>query len=928
MSEGAEDKKIKIIAEGPILEALKKLLGGVSFKGSVAETGDRLVVYHHALVGGSTRRGMSGGLKKLQQILSNPLSGLPLHIHVLCFTPLSDLGRYSYLLKANNLISISRAPDRIELIKLNPTAPKDWRRLTRIASEEELELSCASYRHGLRSLMAAGRIYMGAAIIGHIEIDRCESVLKEFEARAKEEDPLIALNVSELLKLLKSHRRFHSDYGNITGHGKSRLWVLDDNWETHGWSAVFNDLPLGNTRGFKDWNALEKEMTRNAERPTVLMVDCNLGDGANVPTGLELLRPIRSRWPEVRVVFATAYDDAALALTSLREGANVFFAKALHDADDRQSKDYYLHLLKVLKPHPVEADVSRLWRNFIEGSEPTSTSSGGSVLPQPPTTLAKTLRLGFYLLFSMIDDELWWRGREWKQSDEGYLYRAVINLIRTGFPEIKNYFGVLPPKISKVLKGGPHGGAPITFSSLQAVLTYLLEELDLKQGQQALKSWSRPWPDHWPYRSPAQLQTDSSHPGLSKDVPLAPHELADSQGALELARGRYCNIKCKHTYASVDEILNIHPPQPANKLYEDIVFVDDRGDLTGWFAVVRAIFPGCRTFARVDDFLAAPGAVNLLILDLRLPSLEMGRAALQTILKWDGSVPVLTISAGHDSLAAIRSLRDGAIDFLSKTLPGPRDLDGCFLFADEFVNKCKLLREYGQSQCRRSWRQLHQLRQGPKWEAGALKNAKEKVMKCRKELEHLTEGVGFSALLIPPEPNEWARILADEIALLLRLRQQIFCLHEKNSLKPDAQRLNYKREYQILPVDYWRWEHVIFSSKVSYLVKLSIILAGVVVERLAQWNWSLSNLQPLNPYLWGAPVSNGIVIRDEVASLEGTLAWTQRNEALQPSASQREWSQALCDEVIKSVIKALSTFYARHGASLPWSNLTALALRK
>jgi len=915
MRRRVEERQIKIIADGPVLDSLTRWLGGTELLADWTTGSETLVIYCHAFAGKTTRRRDAGGLRRLQQILAHPSSNEPVAIHLLSFMPFSSLGRYSYL---NNTpaVRFSWLPEKVSETKDQLSLSEGWRRLTRIASEEELEITCASYRHSLQSLTAAARIYLGAGIVGHVNEKGCEEVLTRLQGLAQVEEPSLQYNAPELVRVLRLHQRFRDDYRSITKPRGIRLWVLDDNWEEHGWSIVFNDLFSGSVRGFLEWDHLETELEANRERPTVLMVDCNLGSGGGIPTGLELLRAIRSRWQEVRVIFATAYDDAALALTSLREGANVFFAKALHDTGDRRSLDYYEHLLKLLRPHPIERDVSALWRSFVEGTGSTTTQNLGTTLPTPPATLTKMLRLGFYLLFSRIDDDLWWRGREWKKTDESTLYRAVINLIRAGFPDIKDYLRTLPPGISKVLKGGPHGGAPVTFPELRSVLAFLLDELGLRCGQPPIKSWLRPWPDHWPYRSSAQLQTDSSYPGLPADIPLAAHEVADGQGAQELARGRYCTTKCKHRFSSILEILTSHNSlNNAQGDYRDVVFLDDRGESSGWFKVMGAIFPGSRAFNNVDDFLREHGTVNVLFLDLRLPSLAAGREALRKILKWDASVPIVTMSAGHDSIAAIRSLRDGAIDFVSKTLPGPRDLDGCFLFADELGTKGELVREYGHSDCRRNWQRLQGLRRGIRWMTDeALVNAREKVSECRDVFDRITAGSQSTELLIPPSPDVWAETLADEIAVILRLQQQMFWLHKKKALRPNPQRLNYRREYHIQPVDYWRWEHVIASTKTAHLIKLTAVLAGVVVDRLAQWNWCMTNLQPLNPYLWGATSHNRIVIQNEVDNINGRFAWDRRKEALVAQSSKTPWVASLCDDLIRSVYTAVATFYSLHGA--------------
>src|SRR6185503_4964568 len=101
--------------------------------------------------------------------------------------------------------------------------------------------------------------------------------------------------------------------------------------------------------------------------------------------------------------FSTAYDDAALALTSLREGANAFFAKELNDVGDRRSLDYYRQFTTLLRPHPIEIQISSLWQTFSTKDSLINIKTNDQDY-QPPAALDMMLRLGFFLLFSFIDD--------------------------------------------------------------------------------------------------------------------------------------------------------------------------------------------------------------------------------------------------------------------------------------------------------------------------------------------------------------------------------------------------------------------------------------------------------------------------------------------------------------------------------------------
>ena len=906
---------IKIIADGTVLKALELAFDATEFSGDHTEPGTTLVVYEHALISDVIRRSDKGGLKLLQKLLAHQASE-PIEITVLSFSSPRKPSNFDYLLPPKSSLSFFRIPTSFPLPSGKRPSSTTWRELTRIASEMELEVACSSYRHGLRSVMAAARIYLGAAIVNHISSTQCEIALPEFQTLVQREDPSIKLDHQELLKQLKQHERFGNDYASYSRLQNSTVWVLDDHWTDHGWKILFDDLLPGKARGFTKWELLESQIQKGVQRPDILMVDCNLGQGGAVPTGLELLHSIRSVWQDVRIVFSTAYDDASLALTSLREGANVFFAKTLDDPADRRSRDYYLHLLDILSPrHPIEVDVSLLWKDFTEGPSAPNPLRSKNGFPAPPDTAYRMLRLGFYLLFSLIDDELWWRGKEWGATDEKHLFRAVINLVRAGFPALRESLDLMPGPIRRTLRGGPHGGEPIDFDDLKRVMSYLFNELDFTPQTPKFKPWSREWPHYWPYQSSVQLQADSTYPGLPiGEVPVS-HEVADSQGAIELIRGAYCNDLCRKKHAPcISAILEGHTKNTKHlHTYGDIAFIDDRGDKTGWFDVIRAIFPGCRCFVSVESFLEDQRKTNLVILDLRLPTVHESRQALRSILNNDPSMPVLTLSAARDSLAAIRSLRDGAFEHASKTLPGHRDLAGCFQFYDEFVSKCGLLLKYGNSKCRGNWKRLSYLRKGLSWVTPNAKlDAMAKVKQCEVRYKALTKGIQHSELTIPPPVDDWNSILSDELALLLRLQQQAFWINEKETLPPNKNRLNYKRVFQIQPIDYWRWEHVLVSTKASPLVKLIATLSGVMVDRLAQWNWSLIHLEPVNPYLWGTKGTDGTRIEDEVKLVRGDVAWKYRNKAI--AGATGVWKLNVAEEAIDSVLQAIHSFLSQQNA--------------
>ena len=905
-------KSVVIVADGSVLEALKSSLNGLELVADHIETGAALVVYAETLTNETFHRSEDGGLKRLQRLLAHPTTE-PVEIAVLSFRPVVSHRSYNYLLSASSPIRYVQIPSKDISPQNSVPSVQEWRDLVRTASEMELEIACASYRHSLRSLMAAVRIYLGGAIANQVSVQKVQITLPKFDRLAKREDPHINLDSKLLLEGLVAHQRFSADYKSTIKPTKTKLWVLDDCWEDHGWKYALNDLMPGMVTGFKSWNALEERIRKGIDRPDALMIDCNLGKGFQIPTGLELLHSIRSVWQDVRIIFATGYDDAALALTSLREGANVFFAKALNDPLDRRSLDYYSHFSQLLQVKKRDRKVSTSWRAFQLKTKPGILLKVKPGVPLPVPALEEIIRVGFYILFSFTDQNLWWVGTRTSVSEKA-LFRAVANTLLLGI-DLKGLAKKEDTSLATLIRACTHGGEPIAFEDLMRILDFLLAKLEDQSSwtELPIKPWGRAKPNYWPYEIGA-LQTDSTHPGLPKGKKMPTHELAESKGAIELVQGINCLQKCKHKAGSVDDVLIAHKLKKSKKFYSDVVFVDDRGDANGWFKAVSSFLPGCRTYESTTKLfhdLKTRPPISLVLLDLKLPTYEAGLRALTRLISELPAVPVITLSAGHDSLAAIRSLRRGALDFFSKTLPFPRSPVGRFEFADEFRTKCHLMLEFGRSKCPVQERLLQGLRNGLRWHSkDDLLEVRNKIKSCHRYRKKLPR---YEKVDIPPDPATWAGQLSEEFDLILHLRRQAFWLEEQKTGYPDRLRLNLQRTYQVRPLDFWRWEQVLASNDISAFVRLGAILGGVIVDRIARWNWCLTYGRPLRHTLWGTKFPGSLVIGDEVKTIGGEAIWDRRNEAIY--SLRKKWSQSHFDNIIDHTFAAFREFLNLHGAS-------------
>jgi DNA-binding NarL/FixJ family response regulator len=899
----------RVLADGEILTALKSACHAEEFSATHIAAGERLFVYAHSLVDGARQRTQHAGLKKLQQLLAHPASE-PAAVTVLGMVTPSAYGRFSYLFEDGSPLRYRELPTVFPLEDQDIAEPAAWHELAKKASEEELEIRCSTFRHSLQSVMAATRIFLGAAIAGHINASRPEfrRTLAELQEKVGLAGGPAAPALEEVVDACINHqKRFNQDYADIYVPSEIDLWVLDDHWVDHGWEMVFGSLPFNSVRGFTDWDELEKLILEDGDRPSVLMIDCNLGPGEDTPTGLELLRSIRSRWQEVKVVFATAFDDAALALTSLREGANTFFAKALNDTEDRRSLDYYRQLMNLLEPHEIEKRVSTLWRTFsIKNTLKNSTTSEPDL--QPPATLDLMLRLGFFLLFSLIDDD----NRQWRSKRlavrKTHLYRSVVNLVSSGYPALRDSDKAgLKPTLREMMNKAAHGGY-ISFDQLCLLLNGVFQTLENKNSQPIIQPWKRgQQPSFWPY-SVEDLKTDSSHPGLPSDSAVMQHHTADGQGAIELMRGICGDEQCERNHAAVtmDEIPGAHSAGSPQRFYYDVMLIDDAGEDTGWFNAFQSAFPNSWVFTNVRDSLkharkrarTQKARIDLIVLDLKLPSFEAGHEALEEILKWDPSVPVITTSASWHSLEAIRSLRKGAIDFVSKSQPHPRELAACIRFANDYKSKCDLLVEYGKSVCRQRWQQLNALRNDTNRDPLKVSEAQRKVAICEK---HQSEQRVPGAWQVPPRVEQWNGLIADAIAAPLRLRQQMF--------------FSARRDLG-LSLDNWRREHVLDSANDAEMAKLVAILTGTIVERLAMWQWCLRKGEALESRRWGQSKSTrsgrlSIRIDQEIKSLgkfDALTTWQRRNQALHPEIPQPLWNAELCDHLIGLVFEAVAHF--------------------
>jgi FixJ family two-component response regulator len=109
-----------------------------------------------------------------------------------------------------------------------------------------------------------------------------------------------------------------------------------------------------------------------------------------------------------------------------------------------------------------------------------------------------------------------------------------------------------------------------------------------------------------------------------------------------------------------------------------IVFVIDDEDLVrrGLESLVKSSGLRVETFASAREFIAAkrPDAPGCLVLDVRLPGLS-GLDLQRRLAENDVRIPIIFITGHGDIPIAVRAMREGAFDFLTKPIRRPRLLD-------------------------------------------------------------------------------------------------------------------------------------------------------------------------------------------------------------------------------------------------------------
>lgn len=113
-----------------------------------------------------------------------------------------------------------------------------------------------------------------------------------------------------------------------------------------------------------------------ATRPDVALLDIQLGEG---PTGIEVCREIRSRWPEIHCLMFTAHGDDESLFAAIMAGASGYLLKGVNAATLVEAVRAVAAGRSLLDPKLTARVLDRL-RNAARTNEPALTERERAIL--------------------------------------------------------------------------------------------------------------------------------------------------------------------------------------------------------------------------------------------------------------------------------------------------------------------------------------------------------------------------------------------------------------------------------------------------------------------------------------------------------------------------------------------------------------------
>lgn len=153
----------------------------------------------------------------------------------------------------------------------------------------------------------------------------------------------------------------------VTGTRKSRVFVVDDHpIVRQGLAMLLNREPDLVVCGEAE-NAETAMEAMLASNPDILVLDISL----NGPDGLDLLKSVRSRYPDLPVLVLSMHDESIYAERALRAGARGYIMK-------QEATDKVLVALRRILGHDIyisDRIANRMLQHYIGNSEAGEHSS-------------------------------------------------------------------------------------------------------------------------------------------------------------------------------------------------------------------------------------------------------------------------------------------------------------------------------------------------------------------------------------------------------------------------------------------------------------------------------------------------------------------------------------------------------------------------
>lgn len=920
---------------------------------SAGADGGVLLAYANA-VSGDGDRWSCGGLAEVDRLLSDPDAEVE-RLVILSFESREsilsrrDVIPCAALVDPETGIPFIRLPAsaaHIRTVLRSKRAAKLWRSwkgwLTRFeAGGRRLDLSNADYRHSYKNLIGAVRIFLGALQAGHIAEKAAEAVLRELaesEVSPGSRDELS----SKLSGVIKNKRRrerllsrvAHSRppasgkcepvwAGRLRSYerlvslrdtrpiipGGYKALMLDNEYDTRGWKKVLTALagPPANITFAATWGEAVEALSGGDF--DVMLLDYDLGDSTE--TGLELLASLRSVHAGLPVVMVTAFDNAELALWSLRAGCNDFYVKELEDKLDRSSLDYYSRFVDALvrTSWEWERDLRSLWRDF-EARLP---------LDQRSRDDEQHIRYAFYLLFSLADDTTWWTrgaagvGRGDVATEDFISRAAVLSIIACDSVRVP-----LRSPAERICKRARHPGNVISRRNALTVLEGAVKHFRKAPSEEERRFDAPCFPAGCRIRHNARM--GGAHaPGNGR-------RRAASFGHLERSRLGAAQFLHGHVLKSgggaglaQDDVFDRSPSGVIEMIeslrgrcapvdFEEmrgsdtrVVLIDDEGDVNGWFDALRLVL-GERVewYASVGHFIRARSALAetscVILLDLWLYNAELGRPspdeglrALEELRRHDVAMPVIVLSAATDSLNAIRCMKLGALDYVPKWLPEEGGARQWVAFADSLLDRVRVaapLGDVGEGGLRALWRLLSE-----------TMTARSPLQDC----PQLLDAIG--------QWDNGAAVGGERLTEMRRAFQQLIL---PALILYHSSQTSFITNGDILPLDDWRVRRVLRTR--DAVANDVILFAGRAVEFLGQMRCGIEHPLEFTKEMYKKQALGSYSQWIRAASAKAGEVWDARNiikrraktGAADPNASEILWK----------AISALTEFEAKAAQEL------------